>query len=1041
MTSTSSPQPTLRFGLFGGVRVWRGDVELALGPPKQRATLGLLLAAGGQPVTIGQLLSVLWEDEPAATALNQIHRYIGVLRRIFEPDIERRAAGRWLLPTGSGYRLAVDEASCDLLQFRSLVAAAGSAQRTGSVDEATRLLVQALGIAAAPPADELFRDLPMVVAIEDERVRVAVTAAEHALLCDMASDVLPGLRGIAAEHALDETVQASVMRCLNAVGRPWEALTAYDRVRERLRQELGADPGRVLVDAQRAILAQQPAPDITTSPSSTRPAQLPSSGGRAAHDGGMSAEGSFAAALRVARHAAGLTLEELAEASGVSARALSNMERGRALGPQRRTVALIADALKLVGVHRDEFVALAKAGRTRPTYPAAAPGLCELPGSIGDFTGRAAELAWIFRLVDAVDEPADSSHAAVISGGAGLGKTTLVVRAAHRLRDRFPGGVHFLDALGMSARPVGSDEILARALRALGVRDHKIPEDAAERAGHYRQLLREKRVLVIVDDVASEAQVRPLIPGGGHSQLLVTSRRLLAGLVGVQRLHLDPMPVADASNLLSRILAERADVPDDRDLQSLVDLLGGLPLAVRIVGNRLVSRPIWSAADLTARLSVAERRLDQLSAGDLKVAAAFGISYEQLPDLTRQVFRRTALAPGPDFSASLAAVSGEVTVPDAEDHLDDLVDLGLVETAQGGRYRLHDLVRLYAKQRLEQDDEAATVAASRRRMAAWLLVTLTDAGRWFEPKSSGTAGSAFGSVEEADAWIRAEAEHWFPALGDAATAGDHHAVVNAVSPLHWFADRWVHWPRWTDLFMLAVDSAVALGDATRQAEFLTAVAWTYTYPGRDFRPALSYAERALAVARAAGDVLQEGRAWLVTARARKMLGDPHGALAAVRAASERSEQAGDADNFCLTLTGRGDIALALGEVDEALASLQRAVEMADDPASGMTPSVAAGTLPFVLGHAARAFGRAGRAAEGIPLALRAVDLSAEMQNIVAQAAILLILAEDLYGDDQVAEAQECLLRAAEIYESAGLLDDASSCRGKAAAKGNGVGMS
>lgn len=755
----------------------------------------------------------------------------------------------------------------------------------------------------------------------------------------------------------------------------------------------------------------------------------------------MSGEGSFAVALRGARHAAGLTLEDLAEVSGVSVRALSDMERGRALGPQRRTVAMIADALKLEAARREEFFALAKTGRTRPAHFVAASGLSELPGSIGDFTGRAAELMWISHLVDALDESTDRSGAAVISGGAGMGKTTLVVRAAHGLRDRFSGGVHFVDALGMGGRPVASEEILARVLRALGVRDQHMPQGLAERAGRYRQLLREQRVLVIVDDAASEAQIRPLLPGAGASQLLVTSRRLLAGLEGVRRLHLDPMPPADAADLLRRILAERADVPHDRDLQGLVDLMGGLPLAVRIVGNRLVSRPIWSAADLVARLSVAERRLDQLSAGDLKVAAAFGMSYEQLPDPTRQLFRRVALVAGPDYGAALAAVLSDVSVAEAEDHLDDLVDLGLMETAEGGRYRFHDLVRLYAHQRLEQDDDAAMVAASRRRMVGWLLTTLTGAGRWFEPNSPGTAGSVFGSPDQADAWIRAEAEHWYAALGDAAAAGDHHTVINAVSPLHWFADRWVHWPRWTDLFMLAVNSAVALGDTGRQAEFLVAVAWTYTYPGRDFRPALLSAERALTLARAAGDIVQEGRAWLVTARARNMLGDPRGALEAVRAASELSEQVGDADNFCLTLIGRGDIAGALGEVDEALASLQRALEMADDPASGMTPSVAQATLPFVLGHAARAFGRAGRAAEGIPLARRAVELSAEMQNIVAQAAILLILAEDLYGDDQIAEAQECFLRAAEIYEAAGLFDDASSCREKAAAKGSGVGGS
>lgn len=174
--------------------------------------------------------------------------------------------------------------------------------------------------------------------------------------------------------------------------------------------------------------------------------------------GGSAGEGSFAATLRIVRQASGLTLEELAESSGVSVRALSDMERGRALGPQRRTVLLIADALKLDGARRDQFTALAKAGRTRPAHMAAATGLCELPGSIADFTGRSAELAWIAQMVQPPGQDVRSS-VAVISGGAGLGKSTLVVRAGNRLRDRFPGGVHFVDALGMSQRPVPGEEI------------------------------------------------------------------------------------------------------------------------------------------------------------------------------------------------------------------------------------------------------------------------------------------------------------------------------------------------------------------------------------------------------------------------------------------------------------------------------------------------------------------------------------------------------------------------------------------------------
>ncbi|MEU5786317.1 NB-ARC domain-containing protein [Micromonospora purpureochromogenes] len=728
---------------------------------------------------------------------------------------------------------------------------------------------------------------------------------------------------------------------------------------------------------------------------------------------------SFAAALRTARHVAGLTLEELAESSGVSVRALSDMERGRALGPQRRTVELIADALKLDGQARDDFLAMAKAGRTRSAYLTSAPGLCELPGSIGDFTGRSAELAWLAR----------PSSAAVISGGAGLGKTTLAVRAAHKLRDQFPGGVHFVAALGMSGRPVGSDEILSRVLRALGVRDAQMPPDPGERAGKYRHLLRERPALVIADDVASEAQVRPLLPGDGGSRLLITSRRLLAGLEGVHRLHLDPMPAVDAYDLLSRIVAERAEEPRDEDLRELVDLLGGLPLALRIAGNRLVSRPEWTVADLVARLSNSPRRLDQLSAGDLKITAAFDVSYEQLPDLTRHVFRRAAVAKGADFSATLAAITAEVPVIDTEDHLDDLVDLGLVETAQGGRYRFHDLVRLYAYHRLEQEEPPATVSAARRRMITWLLATLAAAGQWFEPNGDQTI---FQSAEEADAWIRTEAEHWFPALGAGAISGDHGSVVAAVASLHWFSDRWVDWSRWRDVFLLGYDSAAALGDARLEAEFLNYVAWTYTLPWRDSRPALMYAERALTRARTSGDVRQEAWAQYYTAVAQRKLGDPTAARSAARVAADLFEQSADVDAGCQTWVLRGVIALDLGDPAEALACYHHARQLAEDPASGMTPSIAEGTLPMVLSRIAQALGQLGRAAEAIPTMLRAVDLLAAPHTRLQHATVLWMLA-DLYSHDHAAEATDALLRAADVFEGIGELDRAAECWERAAA--------
>ena len=190
---------------------------------------------------------------------------------------------------------------------------------------------------------------------------------------------------------------------------------------------------------------------------------------------------------------------------------------------------------------------------------------------------------------------------------------------------------------------------------------------------------------------------------------LITSRRLLAGLEGVRRLVLGPLALPEAKELLTGILGERAASDEESALTRLAELCEGLPLALRIIGNRLVSRPGWDAAELAARLADEERRLDQFKAGDLKVASAFAMSYEQLADSARRVFRRLAVVPGRDFDAALAAVAGGMSAGDAWDALDELVDLGLLLDSGAGRYRFHDLVRFFARARLEEEDRRPRV--------------------------------------------------------------------------------------------------------------------------------------------------------------------------------------------------------------------------------------------------------------------------------------------------------------------------------------------
>ncbi|MEU4557490.1 helix-turn-helix domain-containing protein [Actinoplanes sp. NPDC023936] len=418
----------------------------------------------------------------------------------------------------------------------------------------------------------------------------------------------------------------------------------------------------------------------------------------------------FGRRLRNQRHAARLTMEQLAERSGVSARAISDMERERSRAPQRRTVQALAEALALPEAEQPAFLAAARAGRprARATVPT---GRCALPRPVPDFTGRNRELAQLTRVAAAAQPASTAAPVVTVSGTAGAGKTTLAVQAAHALGTAFTGGTLFVDLRGMDARPPDATETLARLLNALGVQDGAIPADGTGRAGMYRELLHRRRVLVVLDNVADEAQVRPLLPGPGPSLTVITSRRLLAGLEGVHRVNLTQLPAEDAATLLRRIIGDRE--PDA--VGEVAELCGRLPLALRIAGNRLMSRPRWTVRHLADRLSDERRRLDQLIAGDLRIAAAFSLSYTQLSPPARRLFRRLSLAPVTDFDARQAGSLDPADPGSIEDALDELVELSLLQAHVDGRYRFHNLIRLFARERLTEEEPAMerdTAAAS-----------------------------------------------------------------------------------------------------------------------------------------------------------------------------------------------------------------------------------------------------------------------------------------------------------------------------------------
>lgn len=331
----------------------------------------------------------------------------------------------------------------------------------------------------------------------------------------------------------------------------------------------------------------------------------------------------------------------------------------------------------------------------------------DLPGDVARFTGREEELA---RLVAA------STGTAAIDGMAGIGKTALAVHAAHLLAGHYRDARLFLDLHGHTPgrAPTTPLAALETLLRALDVPAGRIPADLDACAALWRAELATRSVLVVLDDAAGLAQLRPLLPGTARTRVLVTSRRRLVGLDSGTGVSLDVLPEADAAALFAGVLGdERA--ADTGAVRDVADRCGYLPLAIRLAAARLRARPSWTVRYLAERLRGRGWPLAELEADDAGVAAALAPSYDHLDPAARRLFRLLGLHPGPDFDAPAAAALAAVTVPEAERLLEDLVDDHLLRQSTAGRYRFHALVRRHAHTAaLAEEPESGRRAALRR---------------------------------------------------------------------------------------------------------------------------------------------------------------------------------------------------------------------------------------------------------------------------------------------------------------------------------------
>jgi transcriptional regulator with XRE-family HTH domain/tetratricopeptide (TPR) repeat protein len=718
--------------------------------------------------------------------------------------------------------------------------------------------------------------------------------------------------------------------------------------------------------------------------------------------------------LRSLRTSAGHTLESLAALSGVSARTISDIERGISLAPHRRTVDELARGLGLAGSARDDFVRSARVRRRVSENPPRTSA--STPHRVADFTGREREIAQITSALGTPDSATVSASIVVISGAPGLGKTTSAIEALGGVQHTWPTML-FVDLDGLSPDPLTPLEIIRELLRQLPTLGEMVPQSFDDAVRLWRVATADDPPAVLLDNAASESQIRPVLAMDPRGAVVVTSRRSLAGLEGAARVVFGPLDGDDSRLLLERLIpaGQRAHA----DLPLLAALCDNVPLALRIAGNRIASRPSWTAADFVKRMRSAENRLRLLVAGDLAVETAFALSYDDLDPQTALLFGALSVVDGASFDARIAAATLGADVLQTETRLDELTDLGLLEARGGNRYRLHDLLRLFAATRLRDDHGQAAVVACRDRLRHWLLGSLERAGSWFEtartPGETAGPGISFPDAATATAWIRLEEPHWWPAMRSAAAAGEHDVVVDVADSLHWFSELWTDRGRWTEFFTLAVESARALGDPRLEAMQLGYVVWSVIIESGDMERALEVSRRAVRAAEAAEDHEQLGWSHFYAAWSLLRLSRLDECAAEARESIAEFGLAGEEEGAFQSMialgrvhTARGDHELAIRDLTEVIGRAGEAVDQARSIVPLTTVALASQDISvsyLALDRKAEAMAAAGTAVS----AARRLNSSTRLSSALRQRAIAhLALGEKPAAGVDVSEALSLL---------------------------------
>lgn len=748
---SARPSPRAQFRVLGPLELTAGGHAVALGGPRQRSLLAVLLVYAGEVVSTERLIDVLWGAAPPKTARTSLHGLVSRSRQALDSAL---AGPSRLVSRAPGYLLEVAPGELDLHEFERLVADGAQARQGGDLSAAAESLRRGLGLwrgsaLGGASADELVSlEAPR---LEERRLVVLEDRIELDLALGCEAELVGELGALVAAHPLRERLRAQHMLALHRSGRQAEALESYRGARRMMVDELGLEPGRTLRELERAILAEDPA-----------------------------------------------------------------------LGRLPSAVAVMGAA------------------------PASPPS--QLPPGVADFTGRGETIERLSALLAAGHgEHAGAVAIAAVSGKPGVGKTALALRVAHGLRTRFPDGQLYASLRGAEGALLDPGEVLAEWLPALGLQAGAGPDGLEARSRAYRGLLSGKQVLVVLDDALDEAQVRPLLPATSSCAALLTSRRRLAGIEGARFVELDVLEGAQAIELLGAVAGLERVVAEPRAAEEIVAHCGRLPLAVRIAGARLAQRGHWSLEQLAARLADERRRLDELAVGDLEVRASVGLSYRALADEDRRAVRLLGTLEGPDFAPWLAGALLDLPVARAQDLLERLADRQLLDIAGRDalgqvRYRFHDLLWVYARERLAAEEPAASRNAALGR-AHDACVTLAE--RATARLSSlvplcaeAVAGRQSGADREVIAQAQADPRAWLEceravlvAVAEQAARIGPSSVWRLTASLARFFEARGSLDGWQRTHDAALDASRRCGDRLGEAVMLRALGFMHLFRG------------------------------------------------------------------------------------------------------------------------------------------------------------------------------------------------------------------